>query len=100
MRKVNYPSPHFDNLRLFSTPLNERLFLAGVFRKPRSNQAGHFSKASFIGFALPHTKMEAWDTEYRYIPKQDLARATFNTQNVALNQNNEVKFEDGPVSPL
>ena len=55
-RKVNYPSPYFDNLRLFSTPLNERLFLAGVFRKPMSNKAGHFSKAGFNGFALPHTK--------------------------------------------
>ena len=36
-QKVHYPSPFFDNLRLFSTPLNERLFLAGVFRKPIGN---------------------------------------------------------------
>ena len=33
-RKLCYPTPHFDNLRLFSTPLNAKMFLAGVFRSP------------------------------------------------------------------
>ena len=27
-RKLHYPTPHFNNLRLFSTPLNDKLFLA------------------------------------------------------------------------
>merc|ERR1711888_286796 len=33
-RKIHYPSPQFDNLRLFSTPLNEKLFMAETFRNP------------------------------------------------------------------
>merc|ERR1711888_566576 len=34
-RKLNYPSPEYNNLRLFSTPLSNQLFLAGVYRKPQ-----------------------------------------------------------------
>merc|ERR1712215_636381 len=61
-RKLNYPSPHFDNLRLFSTPLNDRLFLAGVYRKPKFNQYFTYnSKASFNVFTLPHIMMDDLD---------------------------------------
>ena len=44
-RKLHYPTPHFDNLRLFSTPLNAKMFLAGVFRSPINHTPGaNFSK--------------------------------------------------------
>ena len=51
MRKIHYPSPQFDNLRLFSSPLNQKLFMAGSFRNPISYSIGaKFSQVSFNGF--------------------------------------------------
>ena len=45
IRKIRYPTPHFDNLRLFSTSLNAKMFLAGVFRSPINHNPGaNFSK--------------------------------------------------------
>ena len=57
-RRVHYPSPFFDNLRLFSTPLNDKLFFAGFFRKPIGVNSMKFSKAGFNGFVLPHNKVD------------------------------------------
>ena len=80
-RKLNYPSPHYDNLRLFSTPLNNKLFLAGVFRKPHVSQYFTFnSKASFNGFTLPHTQTDDLDTDFRHFSKQELISSTFTPQ--------------------
>ena len=51
VRKIHYPSPQFDNLRLFSTPLNQKLFMAGSFRNPIGYSIGaKFSQVSFNGF--------------------------------------------------
>ena len=93
-RKINYPSTHYDNLRLFSTTLNNRLFFAGVFRKPNVNQYFTFnSKASFNGFSLPHTQLDDLDTDFKYLTRQELISSTFTPQNVVLNRKNDIEFE-------
>ena len=94
-RKLNYPSPHYDNLRLFSTPLNNKLFLAGVYRKPHVSQYFTFnSKASFNGFTLPHTQTDDLDTDFRHFSKQELISSTFTPQNVILNKKaDNLEFE-------
>ena len=97
-RKLNYPSPEYDNLRLFSTPLSNQLFLAGVYRKPYASQYFTFnSKASFNGFSLPHNQMDDLYTEFRYLSKHELISSTFTPQNVILNRT-DIDFEGG-VSP-
>merc|ERR1712215_110518 len=100
-RKLNYPSPHYDNLRLFSIPLNNKLFLAVVYRKPHVSQYFTFnSKASFNGFSLPHTQTDDLDTDFKYFTKQDLISSTFTPQNVVLNRKNDIEFEvQAGVSP-
>ena len=84
---------------MFSTPLNDKLFLAGVFRKPISVNSVKFSKAGFNGFFIPHNKVDKWDTQFKNFSKQELAKLNFFPQNVILNQDNEVTFNPGPISP-
>merc|ERR1712082_550483 len=98
-QKINYPSPAYDNLRLFSTPLSNQLFLAGVYRKAIPSQYVSLnSKASFNGFSLPHNQMDDLDTEYRYLSKCELISSTFVPQNVILNRITDIDSEGG-VSP-
>ena len=99
-RKLNYPSPHYDNIRLFSTPLNNRLFLAGTYRKPNANQYFTFnSKASFNGFSLPHNRFDDLNTDFQYLTRMELISSTFTPQNVVLNRKNPDPEEEGGVSP-
>merc|ERR1712082_271531 len=88
-----------DNLRLFSTPLSNQLFLAGVYKK--ANPIQHVSlnsKASFNGFSLPHNKMDDLDTEYRYLSKCEFISSTFVPQNVILNRITDLDSKGG-ISP-
>ena len=77
-RKLHYPTPHFDNLRLFSTPLNAKLFLAGVFRSPIEHSLGaHFSKVGVNGFVCPHSQVDNTDTKFRHFSKREVFDLNF-----------------------
>ena len=79
-RKIHYPSPSFDNLRLFSTPLNTKLFLAGVYVAPTFadvNPTSPCTKGRLNGFVLPHTQVSQTDTKYRHYSPEELYNADF-----------------------
>ena len=97
IRKIRYPTPHFDNLRLFSTPLNAKMFLAGVFRSPINHNPGaNFSKVGVNGFVCPHGKVDEADTNFKYYTQKQVFELNFSPQNVMPNQ---VHYIHGSVSP-
>ena len=53
----------------------------------------------FNGFVIPHNKIDKWDTQFKNFSKQELAKLNFSPQNVMLNQDNQVTFNPGPISP-
>ena len=76
------------------------LFLAGVFRKPINIALGaKFSKVGFNGFVIPHNKIDKRDTEFKNFSKQEIFKLNFSPQNVMLNQENQVAYNPGPISP-
>ena len=91
-RKIHYPSPNFDNLRLFSTPLNHKLFLAVVYVSPTFSDvhADTYSKVGLNGFVCPHSQVNNIDTDYRYYSPKELYNADFVVQNVLLGPDNNV----------
>ena len=76
-RKLNYP-PAFQNLRLFSTPLDHKLFLAGLYLSPIIPQGTS-------------------DTNFQHISKEQVFQNDFTPTNVILGP--EVPFSEKPVSP-
>ena len=103
-RKIHYPAPSFTNLRLFSTPLNSKLFLAGVYVAPTfaDLMANNCTKGKFNGFVLPHTQVSQADTRYRPYSHQQLYEANFVVQNVLLPTEDSVVDDENislPASP-
>ena len=97
-RKLNYP-PAFSNLRLFSTPLDHKLFFAGVFLSPiiPSENSTFYSQVGNNGFACPHPKLPDNDTKFKHFSKEQVFQNDYFPQNVKLGP--EIPFNEKPVSP-
>ena len=100
VRKLHYPTPHFDNLRLFSTPLNAKLFFAGFYISPINHVPGaYFSKVGVNGFVCPHGRVDETDTNFKHYSPKELFDLNFTPQNVELRPGTQVHYIPGSVSP-
>ena len=85
VRKLHYPTPNFDNLRLFSTPLNAKMFFAGVYISPINHVPGaYFSKVGVNGFVCPHGRVDETDTNFKHYSPKEIFDLNFTPQNVEL----------------
>merc|ERR1712082_365680 len=76
------------------------MFMSGVLRNPIDYSVrGSFSKVGFNGFVIPHAKIDNMDTKFRSFSKEEVFKLNFTPQNIMLNQDNQVAFNPGPVSP-